>query len=97
MTKIARFDFCNESPHRWEETLASFSSDGVETVCTRVYWGAHEKLPGVRDFFRSPRLKLEKFLQLVQAKKLKTRLELGFFPNPETFPAWTWGGAEREF
>lgn len=95
MTKITRFDFSNESPHRWEDLLGQKASEGVTSLESRILWGAHEKLAGVRDFFRSPRLKLEKFLQLANAKGLKVELSIGFFADNETFPAWTWGTVEK--
>jgi hypothetical protein len=67
--------------------LSGFRHD--EVLCSPIYWGAHEQLRGNRDFYRSPRLNLERYLSLLHEKGLKTEILLGFSPSPETFPEWT--------
>ena len=86
---LRSFDFMEGTPNSWGESLDELREDGATGIETRILWGAHESIQGVRDFSKSPRLKLEKFLALVQEKKLSLRCQVGFPASSETFPSWT--------
>lgn len=87
----ADFDFSEEPASLWAELIADIRLSGKNLIRTRVLWGAHEQVRGIRDFSKSSRLRLEKFLALVQAQNLSVELEVGFPACKEAFPAWTHG------
>jgi Glycosyl hydrolases family 35 len=84
------YHFSDEAPSLWSENLAQAYRRGVTVVETRIAWGAHERTRGVRDFSKAPRLRLERFLNLVHETGLALDVTLGFFPSAETFPEWCW-------
>ena len=84
---VSAFNFSDSSFHQWPTLLSQYRHQ--ETICSPVFWGAHEQLRGTRDFYRSPRLNLEKYLSLLHEKAIKTEVLIGFFPSEETFPEWT--------
>lgn len=84
----ARFDFALEFPQNWQECLQKLKKDGFNAISSHVYWGLHESAPGIRDFSKSSKLKVEKFLQVAATVGLKVDLVFGFMPSRYTFPEW---------
>ncbi len=84
----ARFDFALEFPQNWQECLQKIKKDGFTAVSSNVYWGLHESSIGIRDFSKSSKLKVEKFLQVAATVGLKVDLVFGFMPSQHTFPDW---------
>lgn len=83
-----KFSFCEVAPGQWGKSLDEFKDKGAEFVRTSIYWGAHEKSPGVRDFTGSSKLQLEKYLNMLSERNLGVELVLGFPPGKATFPQW---------
>lgn len=52
-------------------------------------WGPHESTQGIRDFSKSPRLRLERFLGLAHERGLSLAIHLGFHPVAGALPSWT--------
>lgn len=85
----AMFDYTEIPPAHWQDALIQTRENGVETIHVQVLWGAHEQVRGIRDFSKSSRLRLERFLGLAHSQGLSVELVLGFPPRKETFPSWT--------
>lgn len=83
------FSYADEPSNRWQELLRDARAAGASTVSVPIYWGAHESLQGTRDFSKSSRLRLERFLQIAQEVGLDASVTIGFPPGRETLPAWT--------
>src|SRR4051794_18713119 len=88
-TPAIPFDYADESPNRWADLLAEIKSQGAESISTPIYWGAHEQSRGIRDFSKSSRLRLEKFLQMAQSAGLAVDITVGFPLGGEVLPSWT--------
>ena len=84
----AHFDFALEFPQNWQTCLQKIKKEGFTAVSSNIYWGLHELSPGIRDFSKSSKLKIEKFLQLAVSLGLKVDLVFGFIPSRHTFPDW---------
>src|SRR4051812_27837257 len=91
----AAFEYLDEPPSSWGEILGRLRAEGRASIRTHVLWGAHEQLKGIRDFVKSSRLRLEKFLRLAQEAGLRVHLLLGFPSSRDSFPAWTFGTERR--
>jgi len=83
-----RFDFALEFPQHWQECLQKIKKEGFIAVTSHLFWGLHESTRGMRDFSKSSKLKVEKFLQLAHSVGLKVDLVFGFMPSRYTFPDW---------
>jgi len=90
-----RLDYSEEFPQNWSKLLSELKDSGVRRFRSSVYWGAHERTKGFRDFTASSRLKLEKFLKLAHDQQLEVDIGVGFRPGAETFPAWTFQSPNR--
>ncbi|MBI4404693.1 MAG: beta-galactosidase [Deltaproteobacteria bacterium] len=88
MSEFASLDYLNYPSHHWPQLLNEKRSEGWPGVSSHIFWGAHERSPGIYDFSKSPRLRLEKLLRLVQDFGFSAEVTLGFVPNRETFPPW---------
>jgi hypothetical protein len=88
IVSVVQIDYTKEAAPSWISTLDRAKEQHCVLV-TKVPWGAHETIRGVRDFTKSSRLRLERFLGLAQERRLKIILSLGLFPDSEAFPAWT--------
>lgn len=88
MVTTACFDFASEFPQNWQSCLQKIKNQKNDEVISRVYWGLHETSPGIRDFSKSSKLKIEKFLQTAASVNLKVQLIFGFMPSQHTFPLW---------
>ncbi len=86
--KTAHFDFALEFPQYWQSCLQKIKNEGFDCVASNIYWGLHESSPGIRDFSKSSKLKLEKFLQVASSVGLKVELVFGFTPSQYAFPEW---------
>ena len=101
------FQYTEQMP--WSSALEEIKKRDIKKLKVPIYWGAHEQSPGIRDFCKSSRLRIEKFLGLVENQGMKLSLQLGFPVGPETFPQWTenlkdkslvslsWKNGSREF
>ncbi len=90
-------NYADESPGNWAERLRLFKEKGATRVRTRVAWGAHEPIKGMRDFAKSSRLRLERFLRLAVEEKFSVELVIGFSPGKETFPSWVHEGIKQSW
>lgn len=84
----APFFYTEEASGNWAEHLNGLVQRGTRTIRAPILWGAHEQFQGTRDFSRSSRLRLEKFLRLVAESGLKLELAFGFPSVKEAVPAW---------
>ena len=91
------FDYLEEPPSLWGDSLSRLRESGKTLVTSRVLWGAHEQLRGIRDFTKSSRLRLEKFLRLAQENGVLVALRLGFPSSKDSFPAWSLALEGRTF
>lgn len=82
------FRFSEEYSASWRALLSEKRSLGLTHLLVPVFWGAHEGTPGFRDFTKSSRLRLEKFLKLANELSLKLTLRVGFPEGAETLPVW---------
>ena len=89
MEKAIDFDYSRELPSQWEWRLQQIQNDGYEVLRSRVFWGSHESVRGVRDFAKMSRLRLEKFLSLAQDLGFRVDLICGFGFESECYPEWT--------
>ena len=80
------FDYSRVPFLLWENQLRL----GDGPVSLPVLWGVHESSPGIRDFSRSSRLKIEKVLSLAALLGRKIEISVGFPPRRESFPEWSW-------
>src|SRR5262249_9161105 len=87
--KMTVIHYSEEPPNTWSALLDRARREGATTVKAPVLWGAHEAMQGVRDFHKTSRLHLERFLNLAQEKNLGVILVVGFPRARETYPAWT--------
>lgn len=78
--------FSNLSATSWGPVLDSLVG---KKVIVPVFWGAHEQTPGIRDYVKSSRLRLEKFFRLAQEKNVSLLVRFGFPPGGPAFPRWT--------
>lgn len=69
---------------------------GVKLVCIPILWGVHETAPGIRDFSKQSKLRIERLLSLAQTVGLSVRLVLGFPAHPQVFPGWALQETHRE-
>src|SRR5579883_3055349 len=88
---FACFNYSDETSGNWSETLQRFVAEGYSGISSYLLWGAHERLRGTRDFSKSSRLRLEKFLKLIGDAGLELELKIGFPALRESHPAWTIG------
>ena len=89
------FDYTDEAPASWPALLDQIKNTGAKEINSRIPWGAHESMRGIRDYSKSSRLRLEKFLGYAEERGLTVNLQVGFFPSPETFPSWTFSLSEK--
>lgn len=82
------FQYWDESPNDWGRLLKEKSQTQTKTIKVPVLWGVHEQVPGIRDFSKQSRFKLEKVLTLAQEQSLQIELILGFPPHSLSFPGW---------
>jgi hypothetical protein len=81
------FHFAQVPPHLWAEELDKLKANAI---IAPLFWGAHETMRGSRDFSKTSRLRLEKFLLLCSEKNLTVQVNLGFPLNEsEILPEWT--------
>lgn len=88
-SSLRNYDFTTESPALWSQSLQKIKDKGHVGIRTRVYWGEHESSRGIRDFSKSPRLRIERFLTLAQDIGLNVELEVKLAPSREGFPQWS--------
>ena len=89
------FDYHDEPPGLWPQLFESLRAEGTRLLRTHVLWGAHEQVRGIRDFSKSSRLRLERYLRLAHSFELSVELIIGFPPLREAFPAWAYGQAKK--
>jgi hypothetical protein len=90
------FQYWDESPHDWGRLLEEKTRAQTKVIRVPVLWGVHEQVPGIRDFSKQSRFKLEKVLTLAQEHHLQIELILGFPPHPQSFPSWLEGSVVCE-
>lgn len=76
------------SPKHWPHTVAELArrTDPSTPLPLSVCWGDHETLPGVVDFVRSPRLRLEHFLELAAELELPLAVTIGIPARRDALP-----------
>jgi len=84
------FEYAEEPPALWPELLKRVHASGHSRVRCRIPWSAHETVRGMRDFSKSSRLRLERFLSLAHTEGLQVEVELGFGKKKDAFPTWVW-------
>lgn len=82
------YDYTEEFDSGWSYLLDEAKRKGESSVQIFIPWGAHESIRGVRDFSKSPRLRLERFLGLAHERSLSVEAVLGFPPSLNAFPPW---------
>lgn len=82
------FNYWEVTAANWPHHLHSLKSQGVDEIHSFIPWGLHESVQGIRDFAKSSRLRLEKFLGIAHQAGLTVRLSLGFPSLPSSFPTW---------
>ncbi|HEY6082888.1 MAG TPA: beta-galactosidase family protein, partial [Chitinophagaceae bacterium] len=70
----------------WEDRIIKAKAMGLNTICTYVFWNAHESRPGHFDF--TGNLNLAKFIRLAQKHGLYVILR----PSPYVCAEWDFGG-----
>lgn len=91
LTSFNYFDLSAVPFHQWQNELEKRKGGGASSVPLRILWGLHELGPGIRDFARTPRLRLERFLSLATELGLKIEVAIGFPPVLKALPDWVWG------
>src|SRR5690242_12240627 len=87
--KYADFDYSRELPGSWSSRLMQLKHEGYAILRARVFWGSHESLPGIRDFTKMSRLRLERFLALAEEHSFQVDLICGFNFEAECYPQWS--------
>ncbi len=87
--KTVVLNYWELTPANWPHHLAALKSSGVDEITTFLPWGLHESVQGIRDFSKTSRLKLEKFMGIAHQAGLTVRVHLGFPPKKESFPGWS--------
>ncbi len=84
------------SPKQWSQTVAEVArqSEGAPPRRLSVAWGDHETMPGVVDFVRAPRLRLEHFLELAAEASLKLDVTVGIPARRDALPPSSYRGSE---
>jgi len=95
-SRISFFEYWDESPSDWERLLRDQVALGVSQLSIPILWGIHESAPGIRDFSKQSKLRIEKLLTLAQNVGLSVRLVLGFPAHPQVFPNWAMQEIHRE-
>jgi len=70
----------------WQDRLQKARAMGLNTVCTYVFWNAHEPRPG--EFRFDGNLDIAKFIRMAQAEGLLVILR----PGPYVCSEWDFGG-----
>ncbi len=89
MHSLNMFDFSLDSPQNWTNVLNKIKQNGNLHIKSSIYWGVHEQLMGIRDFSKSPVLKLEKYFNLIQNLGLTLELFVPLSISSHSFPSWT--------
>ena len=95
-SRISFFEYWDEAPSDWERLLRDQLALGVTQICVPILWGVHEISPGIRDFSKQSKLRIERLLSLAQTVGLSVRLVLGFPAHPQAFPSWATQESHRE-
>lgn len=84
------------SPKLWPQALADLArlDAGSAPLPLSVAWGDHETLPGVVDFVRSPRLRLEHFLELASEAGLELDVTVGIPARRDALPPSSYRASE---
>ena len=82
------FEYWDEAPQDWSVLLRDRSQRGETKLTIPVLWGVHEQSPGIRDFSKQSRFRVEKLLSIAHELKFQVELVLGFPPHPQCFPTW---------
>jgi hypothetical protein len=83
------------SPKQWPHTIAELvRRDEAAPRPLSIAWGDHETLPGVVDFVRSPRLRLEHFLELASEAGLKLDVTVGVPARRDALPPSSYRGSD---
>lgn len=80
-------DYLNVPSHRWPETMENIYHEGGEIIVP-IYWRAHEKVPGVRDFSGSPRIRIERIFRIAAEKQFPLTISIGTGNIINFFPTW---------
>lgn len=70
----------------WRDRCKKARAMGLNTICTYVFWNAHEKVPGEFDF--SGQLDVARFVQIAQEEGLWVIVR----PGPYVCAEWEFGG-----
>lgn len=82
------FEYWDEAPQDWPALLRDRSQRGETKLTIPILWGVHEQSPGIRDFSKQSRFRIEKLLSLAHELKFQVEVVLGFPPHSQCFPAW---------
>jgi hypothetical protein len=93
---FAHFAYSDEPSGAWPEILARLKQAQTPGITSEVRWGAHEQWRGTRDFAKSSRLRLEKFLRLAGEQGLPVDLRFGFPSRREVLPGWSMAGGYQQ-
>lgn len=88
MSSIDTYDFSLDVPQNWKKELEKIKNEAGPHLRSNVYWGVHEQFMGIRDFSRSPALRLEKYLNLIQSLGMTVEFLVPLNSSIHSFPSW---------
>ena len=83
-----QLEYWDEAPHDWQKLISQQLQNGRHQIQVPILWGVHETTPGMRDFSKQSKLRIERLFSAAQASGVSIKLILGFPPHPLTFPDW---------
>lgn len=97
MSRTSYFEYWDESPSDWQRLLQERLGRGETQIVIPVLWGVHESAPGMRDFSKQSKFRIEKVLTLAQGLGLSVKVVVGFPSHPQTFPTWVFQENQKEW
>ncbi len=95
--RTSYFEYWDEAPHDWQKLIQERVDQGVAQITVPILWGVHESFPGIRDFSKQSKLRIERFLTLAQSLGVSVRLILGFPSHSQAFPTWVMNESHSEW
>lgn len=82
------FEYWDEAPHDWPKLLGRLVESGSSEIVVPILWGVHEVTPGMRDFSKQSKLRIERMFSAAQTVGATLKILLGFPPHSLAFPHW---------
>ncbi|MBY0370622.1 beta-galactosidase [bacterium] len=86
--RSTEFQYWEEPSAQWASRLSALKAQGTDEVHCFIPWGLHESVRGIRDFSKTSKLRLERFLSQAHAAGITVRVTVGFPPRRESLPDW---------